>query len=151
MDYVIVLTGIAGGAKERLLAAAPLLLLLQIVLLPLLLFAGSGAVSLIKVGPFVEAFLFLIVIPLIATGLIQWLARNHRAAVVVEEVRQALMVPLMMVTLAVVIGLQISAVGSRIGQLLLVVPLYVAFLIVMPLVGWAAGGSRSSMSPPSRL
>ncbi|MEO7015434.1 MAG: bile acid:sodium symporter [Leifsonia sp.] len=141
VDYVIVFTGIAGGAKERLLAAAPLLMLLQIVLLPvfLFLFAGSGAVSLIEVGPFAEAFLFLIVIPLIAAALVQALARKHRAGVVVENVMQASMVPLMMVTLAVVIGSQISAVGSRIGQLLSVVPIYVAFLVIMLVVGLAAG------------
>ena len=141
VDYVIVFTGIAGGAKDRLLAAAPLLMLLQIVLLPvfLLLFAGSGATSLIKVGPFAEAFLFLIVIPLVAAAVVQAWAREHRAGVVIENVMQALMVPLMMATLAVVIGSQISAVGSRIGQLLLVVPLYVAFLIVMPIVGLIAG------------
>lgn len=141
VDYVIVFTGIAGGAKERLLAAAPVLMLLQIVLLPvfLLVFAGSGAVSLIDVGPFVEAFLVLIVIPLIVAALVQALARKHRSGVVVENVMQGLMVPLMMVTLAVVIGSQISAVGSRIGQLLLVVPLYAAFLVVMPILGLAAG------------
>ncbi len=141
VDYVIVFTGIAGGAKERLLAAAPLLMLLQIVLLPvfLFLFAGSGAVSLIEVGPFVEAFLFLIVIPLIAAALVQSLARKHRAGVIIENVMQMLMVPLMMATLTVVIGSQISAVGSRIGQLLLVVPLYVGFLVVMLILGLVAG------------
>lgn len=70
VDYAIVFTGIAGGAKERLLAAAPLLMLLQIVLLPvfLFLFAGAGAVSLIDVRPLAEAFLFLIAIPLIVAA-----------------------------------------------------------------------------------
>ncbi|GAA4666622.1 arsenic resistance protein [Frondihabitans cladoniiphilus] len=141
VDYVIVFTGIAGGAKERLLAAAPLLMLLQIVLLPLflLLSAGSAAVSLIDVGPFVEAFLFLIVVPLIAAALVQAAAKKYRAGVVIENVIQGLMVPLMMATLAVVIGSQISAVGSRIGQLLTVVPLYVVFLLVMLAVGLLAG------------
>lgn len=95
--------------------------------------------SLIEMGPFAEAFLFLIVIPLIAAALVQSLARKHRAGVVVENVMQTLMVPLMMATLAVVIGSQISAVGSRIGQLLLVVSLYVGFLVVMLIVGLAAG------------
>lgn len=37
VDYVIVFTGIAGGAKDRLLAAAPLLMLAQMLLLPLYL------------------------------------------------------------------------------------------------------------------
>ncbi len=146
VDYVIVFTGIAGGAKERLLAAAPLLMLLQILLLPLylLLFAGPAAVALIEVAPFASAFLLLIVIPLIAAALVQIVARSNfagtsRAGTAIETVMARMMVPLLMATLALVVGSQISAVGREIGQLLLVVPLYVAFLIVMPLLGLAAG------------
>jgi ACR3 family arsenite efflux pump ArsB len=141
VDYVIVFTGIAGGAKDRLLAAAPLLMMLQIVLLPvyLLLLADADAVALIDVGPFIEAFVVLILIPLIAAAIVQVAARRHRAARVVGEVMESLMVPLMMLTLAVVIGSQISAVGEKLGQLARVIPLYVAFLIVMPLVGLLAG------------
>ena len=44
VDYVIVFTGIAGGAKDRLLAAAPLLMLAQMLLLPLYLWLLVGAV-----------------------------------------------------------------------------------------------------------
>lgn len=42
-DYVIVFSGLAGGSSERLLAATPLLLIAQMLLLPLflLLFLGS--------------------------------------------------------------------------------------------------------------
>lgn len=146
VDYVIVFTGIAGGAKERLLAAAPLLMLLQILLLPLylLLFAGPAAVALIEVAPFAWAFLLLIVIPLIAAALVQIVARSNfagssRAGTAIETVMVRMMVPLLMATLALVVGSQISAVGREIGQLLLILPLYVAFLIVMPLLGLAAG------------
>lgn len=141
VDYVIVFTGLAGGAKARLLAAAPLLMLLQIVLLPvyLLLLAGRDAAELIEIGPFVEAFLLLIVAPLIAAAVVQAIARNHRAGRVIENVTAGAMVPLMMLTLAVVIGSQITAVGSEAFTLLRVVPLYVAFLIVMVFVGRGAG------------
>ena len=146
VDYVIVFTGIAGGAKERLLAAAPLLMLLQILLLPLylLLFAGPAAVALIEVAQFAWAFLLLIVIPLIAAALVQIVARSNfagssRAGTAIETVMARMMVPLLMATLALVVGSQISAVGREIGQLLLILPLYVAFLIVMPLLGLAAG------------
>ncbi len=141
VDYVIVFTGIAGGAKERLLAAAPLLMLLQIVLLPvfLFLFAGPGVVSLIEAGPFLEAFLFLIVIPLVAAALVQSLARTWPGAIIVQNLMYSLMVPLMMATLAVVVGSQIYAVASQLGQLLLLVPIYVAFLVVMPVLGLVAG------------
>ncbi|MFC6259280.1 arsenic resistance protein, partial [Kocuria oceani] len=58
VDYVIVFTGLAGGAADRLLAAAPLLMLGQMLLLPawLLVLAGPEAVALVELGPFVEAF-----------------------------------------------------------------------------------------------
>ena len=70
IDYVIVFTGLAGGAKDRLLAAAPLLMLVQILLLPLflILFAGGDVLDVIDIGPFVEAFLLLIVLPLAAAA-----------------------------------------------------------------------------------
>lgn len=137
IDYVIVFSGLAGAASSRLLAAAALLMLGQIVLLPvyLLLFIGPDAVELIEVEPFVEAFLFLIVLPLAAASLTQWLARRHRAARVVGEAAAGLMVPLMMATLAVVVGSQIAGVSSEIGALLGVVPIYVAFLVVMVPIG----------------
>lgn len=141
VDYVIVFTGLASGAKDRLLAATPLLMLLQIVLLPvyLLLFAGPGAVALIEVDPFVEAFLILIVIPLTLAGIVQALAKKYLAARAMQRLMHALMVPLVMATLAVVIGSQISGIGNRIGQLITVVPLYVAFLVVMLFIGLFVG------------
>jgi ACR3 family arsenite transporter len=116
-------------------------MLLQIALLPLylLLFAGRDVVSVIEVGPFVAAFLFLIAAPLAAAAIVQAIARDHRAGRVVEEVMAGAMVPLMMLTLAVVIGSQIAAVGTGAFDLLRVVPLYVAFLSVMVLVGRGAG------------
>jgi ACR3 family arsenite transporter len=140
VDYVIVFTGLAGGAKARLLAAAPLLMLLQIVLLPLylFLFAGPATVSLIDPVPFVRAFIELIVIPLILAALVQWLSGWWGVARGIQTTMQALMVPLMMATLAVVIGSQIAAVRAQLASLLLVIPIYVAFLIVMPLIGLGA-------------
>ena len=141
VDYVIVFTGLAGGARARLLAAAPLLMLLQLLFLPayLWLFAGPETTDLIEVEPFIEAFLFLIVIPLIAAALVQWWARNARPGRAIEAAMAAAMVPLMMATLGVVVGSQIAAVGSKLGQLLAVIPIYVVFAMVMLVVGIFAG------------
>jgi len=144
VDYVIVFTGLAGGARDKLLAATPLLMLLQIVLLPgyLWLFAGPGAVALIEVRPFAEAFLLLIVLPLAAAAAVQLGGRHRRtarAAGTVQILMQALMVPLMMATLAVVVGSQIVAVGAAAVALLAVIPVYLAFLAVMVGVGLLAG------------
>ena len=58
IDYVIVFTRLAGGSDRRLLAAAPLLMLAQMALLPvyLWLFMGSELADIVEPGPFVEAF-----------------------------------------------------------------------------------------------
>lgn len=76
VDYVIVFTGLAGGASDRLLAAAPVLMLVQMLLLPLylLVFVGPGLVSAIDPAPFVQALVGLIVVPLALAALTQWLA-----------------------------------------------------------------------------
>lgn len=140
IDYVIVFSGLAGGASDRLLAAAPLLMLAQMLLLPvyLFLFVGPGLVSAIAPGPFLEALIVLIILPITLAALTQWWARKAAAGRFVMELMQALMVPLMMATLAVVIGSQIHGVGQEIASLLSVIPLYVAFLVIMVPVGMAA-------------
>lgn len=152
VDYVIVFTGLAGGARARLLAATPLLMLLQIVLLPgyLWLFAGGDAVAEVELLPFLEAFLFLIVIPLSAAAIVQAIARRHRAGRILEDVFAGAMVPLMMATLAIVVGSQIAGVGNQALTLLRVVPLYIAFLAAMLLIGLAAGKLARLPIPETR-
>lgn len=140
VDYVIVFTGIACGAKDRLLAAAPLLMLAQMLLLPLYLwlFVGTDFVQAVDLAPFVEAFLLLILLPLAAAGLTQLAART-RAGRIVQEVSLGAMVPLMMLTLAVVVASQISGVGQQLASLLLVIPVYLLFAAVMVPIGGVAG------------
>nr|WP_276549730.1 arsenic resistance protein [Brachybacterium muris] len=140
IDYVIVFTGLAGGARAKLLAAAPLLMLLQLLLLPLYLFvfAGREVVGVIDVAPFAKAFLLLIVVPLAAAAAVQALARRHRSGRAIEGAMAGAMVPLMMLTLATVIGSQIAAVGSQIGTLARLLPLYTGFVVGAVLIGVAA-------------
>ena len=140
IDYVIVFTGLAGGASDRLLAAAPVLMLLQMLLLPLylLLFVGPDVASAIDPAPFVEALAVLIVLPLAAAAFTQALERRHAAGRGIKAIMQALMVRFMMATLAVVVGSQITGVGEELGSLLAVVPLYSVFLLVMVPLGMLA-------------
>ncbi len=153
IDYVIVFTGLAGGAKARLLAATPLLMLLQIVLLPLFLLlfgGGSRMLDLFDPAPFLKAFLLLIVVPLAAAALVQAIARRHPLGRAIENGAFAAMVPLMMLTLAVVVGSQLAAVGSEAATLLRLVPLYGAFLVVMTAVGIGAGRLAGLDAPGTR-
>lgn len=152
VDYVIVFAGIAGGSRDRLLAATPLLMLAQIVLLPayLWLFVGEKFVQSVDLRPFAEAFLLLIVLPLAAAGLTQLAAARTRWGRALERVGLAAMVPLMMLTLAVVVTSQIAGVGQQITGLLLAIPVYILFAAVMVPVGMLAGAAARLDVPAKR-
>jgi arsenite transporter len=152
IDYVIVFSGLAGGASDRLLAAAPLLMLAQMLLLPLylLIFVGPQLVSVIDAEPFVQALVFLILLPLALAALTQALGRTHAAGRAVMRLMQGLMVPLMMLTLAVVIGSQIVGVGHELPALLSVIPLYAVFLAIMVPLGLLAGRAARLDTPGTR-
>ena len=145
VDYVIAFTALAGGTAERLLAAAPLLMLVQLVALPVLLraFAGPEAVAAVDAGPFVRALVVLILLPLALAALLQWGAVRGRggvrdtAAGVVRGFTAA-MVPLMVVTLFTVVASQIRGVGERLPALAAVVPPFAAFTAVMVALGVVA-------------
>lgn len=139
VDYVIVFSGLAGGSARRLLAATPLLLVVQMVLLPVFLygFLGSGLADIGEAGPFLEAFVVLIVIPLaLAWGLQAWAGRRERGRKV-SEAATTTMVPLMAATLLVVVASQVPKVSGNLADVAAVIPFYAAFLVVMAFAGKA--------------
>lgn len=137
VDYVIVFTGLAGGDRSRLLAATPLLMLLQILLLPVFLsvMAGTETMSTFDARPFLEAFLLLILLPLGLAALTQLLAKKFAAARAIERVASGAMVPLMMLTLATVVASQVFGVSDVLGELLVTVPLFLAFAVIITPLG----------------
>ena len=137
IDYVIVFTRLAGGSERRLLAASPLLMLAQLALLPvyLWLFAGSEVSGIVEAGPFLEAFLLLIALPLVAAWATEGWAGRSATGATWKQGADTLPVPLMALTLFVVVGSQLPRVRDDIDQVAGVVPLYVAFLVVMALLG----------------
>lgn len=141
VDYVIVFSGLAGGDSRRLLASTPVLLLLQMLMLPMFLwlFMGSDLASVVDVGPFVEAFVVLIVIPLTLAWATQWWAANQRSGGRFTTGVSTLMVPLMMLVLGVVVASQVPTIDDNWTSVLAVVPVYLAFLTAMALVGAAIG------------
>ncbi|MFE0677866.1 bile acid:sodium symporter [Streptomyces sp. NPDC058867] len=152
VDYVIVFSGLAGGSARRLLAATPVLLVAQMALLPgfLYLFMGSDLAGVVEVGPFVEAFVFLIVVPLaLAWALQAWAARRpagRRAA----DAASTAMVPLMAATLLVVVASQVPQLGDSRDDVVAVVPFYVAFLVVMAFAGKAVARLFRLAAPAGR-
>ncbi len=139
IDYVIVFTRLAGGSDRRLLAASPLLMLAQIALLPayLWVFMGRELADIVEPGPFVEAFLLLIVLPLSLAWATEAWAAGSPAGARVKGAIDLTPVALMALTLLVVVASQFPAVRDDIDEIAGVIPLYVAFLAIMALVGRA--------------
>lgn len=137
VDYVIVFTRLAGGADERLLAATPLLLAVQLALLPvyLLLFAGWEVADAIEPGPFLEAFLWLIVVPLALAVITRLAAQRLPWLKAAKRVTMKLTIPAMALALVAVAAAYIDAIRDNSGDLLLVALVFAVFLAVMPLLG----------------
>ncbi len=152
IDYVIVFTGLAGGAKERLLAATPLLMLAQMALLPLYLglLVDASVLSAFAPGPFVDALVGLIAVPLLAAVVTQAFSPRLAPARWLTSLMEAAMVPLMMLTLAVVIASQIRGVGQEWSSLIRVVPVYATFALVMAVLGWSLARGFSLDVPGQR-
>ncbi|MGK2316428.1 arsenic resistance protein [Gordonia rhizosphera NBRC 16068] len=152
VDYVIVFSGLAGGDNHRLLAATPALLLLQMAVLPLflVLILGSELADIVEVGPFVEAFVVLIVIPLTLAWLTQWWSARHPAGQRFSLRASTTMVPLMMLVLTLVVASQFPKVDDSLSEVAAVVPFYVLFLAIMPVAGIGVGRMFGLATPARR-
>ncbi|MGY2042680.1 arsenic resistance protein [Pseudomonas pergaminensis] len=137
IDYVVVFTHIGKGDSRLMLAATPLLLLLQLALLPLYLSLMLGAQSevVVQAQPFVEAFLLLIVVPMILAVVTTSLARRSSMVSGWSSAWAWLPVPAMALVLFVVIASHITSVVRDMSLLLPVIPVYIGFLLLAPLMG----------------
>lgn len=140
IDYVVVFTHIGKGDSRLTLAATPVLLLVQLALLPLylaLMLGGAADVE-ISVAPFIEAFVLLIVLPLLLAVVTSAGARRSALVAKWNDTWAWLPVPAMALVLVAVIGSQIGVVTSQLDKLLPVVPVYLGFALLAPLLGWFA-------------
>lgn len=139
VDYVIVFSGLAGGSARRLLAATPLLLVAQMLLLPVLLYAflGPDLADIVEARPFLEAFVLLIAVPLALAWALQFWAGRRESGRRVSGAASTAMVPLMAATLLVVVASQVPKLGGNLTDVAAVVPFYAAFLVVMAFAGKA--------------
>lgn len=138
IDYVVTFTHLGRGDARLLLAATPALLLAQMLALPLYLnvFLGEAAATVIQVGPFVHAFVWLIAAPLLLAAAVQLLAGKKTAVARVNSLLGLCPVP----ATALVLFIVVAAVGPRIEaalpSALAVIPAYGVFAVAAPLLGW---------------
>ena len=137
IDYVVVFTLIGKGDARLTLAATPVLLLLQLLLLPVYLtwILGDSATVALSIKPFVEAFVLLIVVPLLLAVLTSASARRHRPVAAWNAAWAWMPVPAMALVLVAVIGSQIAVVLHDFEKLWPVIPVYLCFMLLAPLLG----------------
>ncbi|MBH0160537.1 arsenic resistance protein [Fictibacillus sp. 26RED30] len=136
IDYVIVFTQLGKGNEKLMLAATPILFVVQMVLLPLYLwlFMGKKVMSVVQMGPFLEAFFLLIVVPLLLAVLTQLWAKKQTIGDKALNLTAWLPVPFMALVLIVIVASQIGKVYNDFNSIVQVVPIYLLFLIIMPVV-----------------
>lgn len=138
IDWVVTFTQMGRGDATLLLASTPVLLAFQMVALPvwLHLFLGEGVSRMVQAGPFLHAFLWLIAVPLALAWLVQLSARRSPAGQHVARALGLLPVPVTAIVLFIVIASMIPHLGQAISAVLHVVPVYVAFVLLAPALGW---------------
>jgi ACR3 family arsenite efflux pump ArsB len=115
-------------------------LLVQLLLLPVylaLMLGDSNGVT-ISIAPFIEAFMLLIVLPMLLAVLTSASARRSRAVSAWNDAWAWMPVPAMALVLVAVIGSQIAVVLRDFDQLLPVIPVYVGFMLLAPLLGFVS-------------
>lgn len=139
IDYVVTFSHLGRADARSLLAATPVLLIVQMLLLPVYLgiFLGDDAKGLVQMTPFVYAFLWLIAVPLLLAATAQVWASRKAAGAKAVAVLGVLPVPATALVLFVVIAAVVPQLGPAFEVALRVAPLYVAFAAIAPMVGWA--------------
>jgi len=141
IDYVVTFSHLGRADARLLLAATPALLIMQMLLLPVYLglFLGDDATSLVQLGPFVHAFIWLIAVPLVLAGLVQFWAIRNRTGEWVFTRLGLLPVPATALVLFVVIAAVVPQLGPTTDVVLRVIPIYIAFAALAPFIGWLVG------------
>lgn len=148
IDYVVTFAHLGRADARLLLASTPVLLIAQMALLPiyLRLFLGAEAAAYVQPGPFIHAFVWLIAIPFVLAALVQtWAARSKTGERVSSGLGLA-PVPATALVLFIVVAAVMPQLGQTLDRTLSVVPVYVAFSVLAPLIGWAV--SRLARLPP---
>lgn len=138
IDYVVTFAHLGRADARPLLASTPMLLAAQMLLLPVFLsvFLSGAAKGLMQWEPFVHAFVWLIAVPLVLAAACQsWAARSNTGTSVVKALG-LLPVPATAAVLFVVVAAVTPQLRLALDAVRAVVPVYVAFTVAAPLLGW---------------
>lgn len=136
-DWFISFTLLGKGDSVRAIAAAPILLLAQLILLPVYiwLFMGDLAIELAVGGHLLPAFFGLIITPLVLAWLTEYFAERHRQVKTFVRAMGWLPVPLLALVVFLIAGSQVSVVVDQGRLLWSVLTVFVLYLLAAALIG----------------
>lgn len=140
-DWFISFTHLGRGDAVRAIAAAPLLLLAQLLLLPLYiwLYMGPSAIEIALGGHLLAAFGGLIVVPLILAGLTEWAAGRHPPLARFIMVLGWLPIPLLATVVFIIAASQVGVVVATSSVLWTVVAVFMLYLAAAAAAAKALG------------
>jgi Arsenite efflux pump ACR3 and related permeases len=152
IDYVVTFSHLGRADARLLLAATPVLLIAQMLLLPvwLGLLLGTDAAHLVQAEPFLHAFVWLIAVPLGLAVLCQLWAGRSSAGARAIEILGILPVPATAAVLFVVIAAVVPQLGPALTAVIGVMPLYLVFATIAPLIGWTIARVSRLDAPAGR-
>lgn len=139
IDYVVTFAHLGRADSRQLLAATPILLAAQMLLLPVYLglFMGAEAAALVHWGPFLHAFVWLIAVPLTLAALCPaWAARSASGEKAVAGLG-LMPVPATAAVLFVVVAAVTPQLGPALEAVRAVALVYLVFAVAAPILGWS--------------
>ncbi|MDW8313900.1 MAG: arsenic resistance protein [Rhodovarius sp.] len=151
-DWSITFTQLARGHTAGLIAAIPLLLLLQMLLLPvyLWLFMGAAELGSLPAGRLLLVFLLLIALPLILAALLEGWAKRQAAAQRLLEGLGTLPVPLLALVVCLIALGQGGMLGEALARLAWVAGVFVLYLAGALLIAWLLAAALGLSAAASR-
>lgn len=152
IDWVVTFAQMGRADSALLLASTPVLLAVQMMLLPvwMRLFLGEGMSRLVQAGLFLQAFVWLIVIPLCLAWLVQFWAQRALTGQHVASVLGLLPVPVTALVLFIVIAAMLPHLSHETAIVAHVVPVYVVFVLLAPFLGWGISKLFKLEAPAGR-
>lgn len=152
IDYVVTFSHLGLADAKLLLAATPALLVLQMLLLPAYLgvFLGNDANSLIHMEPFLHAFVWLIAVPLFAAAMVELLSARSAITKRVAGQLGFLPVPATALVLFIVVAAVVPQLGQALDGALSAAPVYIAYAVLAPVVGWSIARLARLDAPAGR-
>jgi ACR3 family arsenite efflux pump ArsB len=151
-DWFVAFTHLGGGDAARATAATPVLLVVQIALLPghVWLLLGPGVTAALPALPVASAFALLILLPLGLAGATEVLARRRRGAARLVARLAAAPVPLLAAVVFLIAGAEVEAVRAALPVVADIAWLFALYLACAVAIGVVLARAAALAPRPAR-